>query len=218
MKYLALLSISCFLLIGCSSPVFNVSATHEKIYRPEVGDIVTVNVGEAMIESGISVTRKALDVMDVSRIGRFTIMPGSFPIIGNEGNYQYFNQTPSGGSIHAGIADLHIRSAVLRYNKSTEEFCVLRPGDPDMCGWLNYHIEDKLVDDSRYRVESILYLGKVGDVISVEYREQNTTQNDVIRPLVFDQKTSNIIGYKNVRLEILESNSFEITYKVLSHF
>jgi hypothetical protein len=65
-----------------------------------------------------------------------------------------------------------------------------------------------------------IYNGKAGNVIKFSYRE---FMNDMARPaftqeLQYDLSEGKIIGFKGMRIEILNTSNIEIEYKVLSEF
>jgi hypothetical protein len=65
-----------------------------------------------------------------------------------------------------------------------------------------------------------IYNGKAGSVIKFSYRE---FINDMARPaftqeLQYDLSEGKIIGFKGMRIEILNTTNIEIEYKVLSEF
>lgn len=65
-----------------------------------------------------------------------------------------------------------------------------------------------------------IYNGKAGSIIKFSYRE---FINDMARPaftqeLQYDLNEGKIIGFKGMRIEILNTSNIEIEYKVLSEF
>lgn len=65
-----------------------------------------------------------------------------------------------------------------------------------------------------------IYNGKAGSIIKFSYRE---FINDMARPaftqeLQYDLSDGNIVGFKGLRIEILNTTNIEIEYRVLSSF
>lgn len=65
-----------------------------------------------------------------------------------------------------------------------------------------------------------IYNGKAGNIVKFSYRE---FINDMARPaftqeLQYDLSESKIIGFKGLRIEILNTSNIEIEYKVISEF
>ncbi len=72
----------------------------------------------------------------------------------------------------------------------------------------------------RLFLKVFIYNGKAGNVIKFSYRE---FINDMARPaftqeLQYDLSEGKIIGFKGMRIEILNTSNIEIEYKVLSEF
>lgn len=68
--------------------------------------------------------------------------------------------------------------------------------------------------------QTLIYLGKSGQTIKLAYREFN---EDFIRPafsteVSYDLSETNIIGYMNCKIEIIEATNSYIKYKVINNF
>ena len=68
--------------------------------------------------------------------------------------------------------------------------------------------------------QTLLYLGKSGNVLKFGYRE---SYQDLARPafsneISYDLTESDIIGYKKAKLQVISATNTSITYKVLSYF
>jgi len=68
--------------------------------------------------------------------------------------------------------------------------------------------------------QQLIYNGRVNNSLRFVYREFN---NDMARSaftqeVQYDLKESKIIGFKNVRIEVIEATNSSITYKVLKAF
>jgi hypothetical protein len=77
----------------------------------------------------------------------------------------------------------------------------------------------RLISDKTFKQEFI-YGGKVGTSAKFTYREYI---DDLARPsfsqeVQYDLNDGSIIGFKGLKIEILEINNLEVKYKVLSHF
>ncbi|WP_027880305.1 hypothetical protein [Mesoflavibacter zeaxanthinifaciens] len=83
------------------------------------------------------------------------------------------------------------------------------------------YIETKSpVKDKKYFKQEFIYNGRIGNSLKFIYREY---LNDYARPafsqdLQYDLSESNIIGFKDLRIEIFEVTNTQIKYKVLSSF
>ena len=68
--------------------------------------------------------------------------------------------------------------------------------------------------------QELIYNGRLGDGLKFIYREFS---GDMARPaftqdIQYDLNTSNIIGFKNVKLEVISATNTLIKYKVISNF
>jgi len=71
-----------------------------------------------------------------------------------------------------------------------------------------------------YFEKNFLYNGKSGNIIKFTYREFS---NSVARPaftqdIQYDLNESNIIGFQNMRMEIINTSNTSITYKIIKGF
>jgi len=76
-----------------------------------------------------------------------------------------------------------------------------------------------VVSEASFKQE-LIYNGRLGDGLKFIYREFS---GDMARPaftqdIQYDLKTSNIIGFKNVKLEVISATNTVIKYKVISNF
>jgi hypothetical protein len=77
----------------------------------------------------------------------------------------------------------------------------------------------KLISDKSFKQEFI-FGGKVGSSVKFTYREYS---GNLIRPsftqeVQYDLNDGRVIGFKGLKIEILETDNLKIKYKVLSHF
>ena len=68
--------------------------------------------------------------------------------------------------------------------------------------------------------QQLIYNGRVGDNLKFVYREfnKNMARSAFSQEVQYDLSESNIIGFKEVRIEVIEATNSNITYKVLKHF
>lgn len=77
----------------------------------------------------------------------------------------------------------------------------------------------KISNDDYFKQEFI-YNGKVGSGVKFIYREyiNNTARPAFQQDLQYDLNESNIIGFKGLRIEIVNASNTSIEYKILSEF
>jgi hypothetical protein len=68
--------------------------------------------------------------------------------------------------------------------------------------------------------QTLIYSGKVGDKINIGYREfsGNMARPSFNNNVEYDLSQSMFIGYKGVKIEVLEANNQHIKYKVIQNF
>jgi hypothetical protein len=76
------------------------------------------------------------------------------------------------------------------------------------------------VKEKEYFKQEFIYNGKVGNSLKFVYREftDNYARPAFMQELQYDISESKIIGFKGLRIEIINVNNTSITYKVLNHF
>lgn len=68
--------------------------------------------------------------------------------------------------------------------------------------------------------QQLIYNGRVDNNLRFVYREFNNemARSAFTQEVQYDLQESNIIGFKNVRIEVIEATNSSITYKVGQHF
>ena len=68
--------------------------------------------------------------------------------------------------------------------------------------------------------QELIYNGRVGDYVKFVYREFSAemARSAFTQEIQYDLSLSNIVGFKGVRLEIVEATNARLDYKVLKHF
>lgn len=76
------------------------------------------------------------------------------------------------------------------------------------------------VDNTYTFDQTILYLGKAGNIAKFAYREfdKNTARPAFSTEFEIDLSETNILAYQKLRIQIISVNSSSITYKILNYF
>jgi len=74
--------------------------------------------------------------------------------------------------------------------------------------------------ESPAHIEEFIYNGRVGDALKFVYREFS---GDYLKPaftqeVQYDLGSSNIIGFKDLKIEVIEASNVKIRYKLISNF
>ena len=210
-----------YLTIAFASVLVSCAPTQQKqkelaakqINSPELNTTVSREIGQALVEKGYEHQEKAILLKAIPPLKTMTI-----------------------STIKAGDILSYIRSensSDLYYNSDTERIAInantgkaayFTTSGIIYIPRLKPQIEYEYITITR-RTEAgfkqqFIYNGKSGSTIKFTYREFN---GDMARPaftqdLQYDLTESSTIGFKEVRMEILEATNVGIEYKVLQSF
>lgn len=210
------------LMSGCSSPKYNYVPETTAFSIPELNTQVSSSLGEPLLDQGMATKRDVLYIKKETGLAAYKIVPGKLFKSGEDNKYDYYTQDiTSGFSIYAGLLfSTPSSTATLRFNKTTGEYCIIRPADLDICGDIETTNDVENVFTSNSFRRTLIYSGRVGDKLKVSYREFN---NDMARSafsseVEYDLGESNVIGYAGARLEVFKATNTEIVYKVIKNF
>ena len=222
MTKLTVYFLSVLLLVGCAASQL-ITVKKEKIQSsvPAIGEESAGNLGdtllvqtEKLLTPGIGISEK----VDVDWLGGFTVLPQRVPAwyADKLGNPDYF----------CCLSTLGLKNQIIRITYSAEKdlFCMneVKIGREHCPAAFNESIKRTNIEDENALIfqQELIYNGRVGDQLKFIYREFNaaTARSAFTQNAQYDLKESNIIGFKNARLEILEANNRLIRYKVISNF
>jgi len=199
-RYIAVIAAALVVaLTGCGSrqPIQVESYTF-----PAIGTVATRGVGDSLIRQDIGVLVTEIEVLSDTMVGSHRLP---------KGRYEYYHGDATGTWFTGG-----------------DEYFYMREADGHLCNYkaeecspAKYTLDKKLTSLSQESFQqTLLYNGKIGTRITLGYRE---FRNNLARPAFsnnvdYDLVESTVIGYKEVRLEIIKATNTEITYKVLTGF
>ncbi len=201
----------------------------DTIDRPALNTISTAELGDTIVEKGKLYTYNGIVLSNELTWGdgfllkKFTISPGSLKSRQVDKKYEYFyseNMTSydallgtsmyPGGGLCIKIGDPSwVRAFIV------SGVCTIKPkATPEV---RPTRITD--VSQPSFRQE-LIYNGRSGDTVRFLYREFS---GDYARPpfsqdVQYDLKDGNLIGFKGVRIEIVEASNTRLSYRVLSSF
>jgi len=228
-------------LSGCaSSPItFVESKDFDLIDDPEVGKTVTRGLGERLVAKGIRTTGPAMQILEATQFNKkegegtimtcaVTVLPGSVfkrGIYSSQGvqadcygpvNYQltHADGTTNFNCRAMGVGDIcklpdgghFLTNGIARF-KLEQDYNHLK-------------VIEKLITDETNFVQELIYNGRISDNLKFVYREFS---NEMARPaftqeVQYDLATSNIIGFKKLRMTVIEATNTEITYRLDKNF
>ena len=236
---LAIISLS---LVGCSSNLIKVGdyTTSKRVNYPELNLEVTKGLGDSLVAKGTQTVGPVINVMQPTQFNKEENESSTFTCAVTAAAGVYFKRgIYEKKEINAscyGPVNLSLTLA----DGSTNWNC---PGNMlvgNICseGANDYFIvtsmatfplkqdfkklrkSEKTIQYRDNFIQELIYNGRVGDDMKFVYREFS---GDVIRPafsqeVQYDISLSNVIGFKKLRLRVLDATNTEIKYELLSNF
>jgi hypothetical protein len=188
------------ILSGCGSrPIYST----ESYTFPEIGTVATRGVGDSLIRKDTGfLLPEAIDIKENSIVGKHKLPKGLY-------EYSAYNST--------GIW-FYAREEYFFLRKSDKFICIEKTYE---CAQIPYSMEMKISSLSANSFQqTLLYNGKIGNKITLGYREfsNNLARAAFSNNVDYDLSESTLVGYKGARLEIIKATNTEITYRVLVGF
>jgi hypothetical protein len=220
-----IIQIAAFLLLGaCAAPKYNYSPQSLAVSFPEIGETRTVGIGEEMLRQGdyseiamVRLTRPAT----VGAFGAYTFSEGYYRKVGEDAESEFFlpASDDQGGHVQrAALADPFEAMQIMRADGS---LCGVSVYGGKACtdSWAYERENLPSLSASNFQ-QTLIYSGKVGNVIKLGYREfaGNAARQAFSNDVQYDLREGREIGYKGARLEILKATNRSISYRVLQNF
>lgn len=208
---LALLVVS-----GCTTVRYNGTDTFVKeVDYPEAGKVITVYVGDHMVQKGTITEESVLVVHRMIDGVLYDIPANKYPQIGFDQKQDFYSAV---GVVRGGLSD-PIQALALKKQEGAE-LCVITVFGGSACYQGEYERKKQLSERGNSFQQTLIYSGRVGDKINVGYREfSNTTARPAFNNDVeYDLSSSNTIGYKGALIEVINADNSSITYKLIRNF
>lgn len=208
-------------LIGCGQ---RVPRRVEVMYNPSLNSVAVTELGDTMIEKryGHVATRSFASLSDKSNVEKYNLHDNSLYKNVNNGNNFKFSPWRKWECV------LHARRDSLIDQNCDGKFDLNASGEK-LAEPVPYTVEKKdvMVNISRdsYKKE-IIYQGKIDNKVNMLYREFYALDNKfMIREAYtqnieyeLDNNGKALIGFKGLRMEILESTNNSIKYRIIKGF
>lgn len=218
------------LVAACATPVRNYVPTVERFSRPPIGVETIASIGDELLSQGNISNTRVLTLNNQINIGGYTLHPGSFAFTGSDGTSDYFSFVFPGnasawsdgtpyGALQQGILNDPPQS--VEYIAGENKICVVTIFNVHSCrAATGVTLEEKTNVSSNSFQQTLLYNGRVGDMVAIGYREFS---GSMARPafsneVQYDLSSSMEIAYRGARIEIIDANNTQIRYRVLSNF
>lgn len=237
----AFVAVFVLFLVGCASPIKRLDETKtQSVDYPAIGQKTTTGLGERLVAKGVRTTGDAIEILKPTQFNKGegessiltcagTVAPRS---VFKSGTYE----SPSRRATCYGPVTFHITLA----DGGTNWNCPGRMGVGDICkdedgAWFlavlsgqielkqDYdHIREvrKLVEHEENFVQELLYNGRVGDHLKFIYREftHNVARPAFTQEVQYDLSESSIVGFKSLRLKVIQASNTQITYELIRSF
>lgn len=224
----ALLALCALGLTACASTQ-SVMPRVDIVDRPALGAVANAELGDTIVEKGRITTYDGLFLKNEVSWGdglllkKFTIAPGRLRARQSDGSYTYYysdrmttydailGTSPyMAGGICVKKADPSYVRGFFQTGKCKNNF---KPA-PEVSVT---RVTD--LDAPNFRQE-LIYNGRSGETLKFLYREFS---GDYARPsfsqdVQYDLKDGSMIGFKGVRIEVVEASNTKISYRLISSF
>jgi hypothetical protein len=205
-------------LQACSAraPLAPVKALHsyQSVTVPELGTTVTAGIGEELLTQGNARSTRFLLIPSDQVIGNVTVRSGRYPLAEHTVEYDGFLvQLMKDEPVKK---DRPGKLYLFDKDKGSKNVCLSR----EVCGTIGFSVEQKTDIAAVSFQQTLLYSGKIGNRITLGYREfSNTTARPAFNnDVAYDLSESTVLGYKGARIEVIKATNTDITYKVISGF
>ncbi|AKM06455.1 hypothetical protein [Pelagerythrobacter marensis] len=221
-----------FGLIGCATVKNNYVPQREQISFPALYEVQTVTLGEQMLAQGTATTTRGVYLPEENNIKGFILSRGFYPQTGQDGDFVFTSfetrtNDPEIGqvSLKGGLFGQLIYPRGLRFDTSKQETCAIVPNmyglsQPICDTEYSYQFTERPFVSPNDFQQTLIYSGRVSDKIRASYREfsGNMARSAFTNEAEYDLSQSKIIAYKGAKIEVIDANNEEITYRVLSNF
>ena len=212
-----LLVIAAVLMItGCTSVKYNGTDTYvKKVDYPEIGQIITVYVGDHLVQKGTISEESVLIVHKHIDGALYDIAAKKYPQIGHDNKNDFYSAV---GVVRGGLAD-PIQALALGKIKDSE-LCVITTFGGSACYAGDFERKKQISERHNSFQQTLIYSGRIGDKINVGYREfsNNSARPAFNNDVEYDLSLSNTIGYKGSSIEVIKADNSSITYKLIRNF
>lgn len=203
-------------MAGCTTVRYNGTDKFVKeVDYPEVGKVITVYVGDHMVEKGTVTEESILLVHKTIESTTYDIPAKKYSQIGSDEEQDFYSAS---GVVKALLAD-PIEALALKKEEGAE-LCVVTIFALSACYEGEYERVTELSEAGNSFQQTLIYSGRFGDKINISYREfsNNNARPAFNNDVEYDLSSSNIIGYKGAQIEVIKADNSSITYKLIRNF
>lgn len=216
MKHIYVLTLFLF-LTSCGSKMTLIATNKLVNTSPEIGIISNAEIGISLVfkESGYIYNALQINEDRKEKPGYFTYELKQGELFLNKYETKKYILYASPNHTNFGIAIPKEGGEQMLYVNDEMGLHIVKLNTPIKVSKTLATLKDK-----EYFKKEFIYVGKVGNAIKFIYREfiNNNVQPALTQELQYDLSQSKIIGFRGLRLEVINANNTNIEYKVVSHF
>lgn len=216
------------LLSACASTQM-ISPTVQRIDQPSIGEVVSVELGETIVEKGRLSTYEGLILSNELQWGdglllkRFILSPGRLKARMKDDRFTYyFSDNMASKDAIKGTSPYHDGGLCQANDGSGPIKGFVVPGRCALNWGMEPQVRATQIHDLNAPVhrQELIYNGRVGDSLKLLYREftGDTMRPPLSQDLQYDLNESAIIGFRSVRIEVVEASNTRLTYRLLASF
>jgi hypothetical protein len=213
-----------FLLASCGPNYRGVRGDVSFVDFPDSGEITSVNIGDTLLSKAKVETREGFR-LNSPITAPFALEKLQF----STGDYYLRTETKSHQQFYP-VDNKMVFSGGVDFNGRVG--FAIRKKDNKITGWtiggVHMNLDQvpsitkktvTLINTTNFKQE-LIYNGKSGNIARFLYREYsgNLARPAFTQELTYDLASSRVIGFKEVRLEVLRTTNTSIQYRVISGF
>jgi hypothetical protein len=220
-------------LTGCATPLWTkggaVASQTEQIDFPEVGSIATTGLGDTLATKGYKITTPGIRILEKWDLqGEKTLWAKPIPWVNQDTTSTelvVYSNSKTGET--ASCYNLSYELPKFNQSSSASIFCRQRDGTffyplngTPYANEPNYEEINIVNVNSPSYLQEFIYNGRVGDALKFIYREFS---GDYLKPaftqeVQYDLSSSNEIGFKKLRINVVSATNTEVVYKLINNF
>jgi len=206
------------LLTSCGVKKYSIIPNSETTYSPDINQSKTSEIGITLVSKE---TAKKYDAIEITK--EVKIKPNVVKTLKIGETFIKKFETEQ-FDLYENIDNPNFGIALSKNNESPKTYSTgltgtgLKFQNPKYP--LEYNLTERPIKNDDYYKQEFIYNGRVGNGIKFIYRE---FVNDYARPaftqdLQYDLSDDSIIGFRGLRLEVVNATNTKIEYKILNHF
>ena len=205
-----------FLIISCGASTTLADKNVLNESYPQLEEVTTADVGVTLVYKEVGVKYKALNITEDRKVkpGNLIKEIHSGEVFINRHNTKKYELYESPSNSNFGIAIPKDGGEQMFFiNDGGAQ--IVQLNSPITCTSTTASVKG-----DEYFKQEFIYNGKIGTGLKFTYREfaDNTARPAFMQDLQYDLAESNIIGFRGLRIEILNATNMNIKYKVINQF